>query len=144
MPRVTILATLVLSAFSAGLVAGRSTRPESARMSADRVFELRTYTTPPGKLPLLHRRFREHTMELFARHGMTNVAYWTPEDSMLRDNTLVYLLAYPSRQAARDSWAAFSADTEWQRVRTESEANGKIVEKVASLFLDPTDFSTMK
>ena len=144
MPRVTVLATLVVSAFSAGLVAGRSTRPESAQLSADRVFELRTYTTPPGKLPLLHRRFREHTMELFARHGMTNVAYWTPEDSTLRDNTLVYLLAYPNRQAARDSWAAFSADTEWQRVRTESEANGKIVEKVASLFLDPTDFSTMK
>jgi len=113
-------------------------------MSTARVFELRTYTTPPGKLPALHRRFREHTMELFARHGMTNVVYWTPEDSTLRENTLVYLLAYPSRQAARESWAAFNADPEWQRVRAESEANGKIVEKVASLFLDPTDFSPMK
>jgi hypothetical protein len=144
MPRVTLIATLVVSAFSAGLVAGRGTWPENARMNADRVFELRTYTTPPGKLPLLHRRFREHTMELFARHGMTNVGYWTPQDSTLHENTLVYLLAYPNRQAARESWAAFSADTEWQRVRAESETNGKIVEKVVSLFLDPTDFSTMK
>ena len=144
MPRATVLAVLFAGAFSAGLVAGRNTQRESARTSAARVFELRTYTTPPGKLPLLHRRFREHTMELFARHGMTNVAYWTPEDSTLHENTLVYLLAYPNRQAARDSWAAFSADPEWQRVRAESEANGKIVEKVASLFLDPTDFSTMK
>ena len=83
-------------------------------------------------------------MALFARHGMTNVAYWTPQDSTLHENTLVYLLAYPNREAARASWAAFSADTEWQRVRAESEANGKIVETVSSLFLDPTDFSPMK
>jgi NIPSNAP protein len=81
---------------------------------------------------------------LFERHGMTNVAYWTPQDSARRDNTLVYLLAYPSRQAARDAWAAFNADPEWQRVRATSEANGRIVEKVESVFLDPTDFSPMK
>ena len=144
MLRAPVLALLLAGTFSAGLAAGRSTRPESAQTNAARVFELRTYTAPPGKLPLLHRRFREHTMELFARHGMTNVAYWTPQDSTLRENTLVYLLAYPNREAARESWAAFSADPEWQRVRAESEANGKIVEKVVSLFLEPTDFSTMK
>ena len=144
MLRAPVLAILLAGTFSAGLVAGRSTRPETARLSAHRVFELRTYKTPPGKLPLLHRRFREHTMALFAHHGMTNVAYWTPQDSTPRENTLVYLLAYPNREAARASWAAFSADTEWQRVRAESEANGKIVETVSSLFLDPTDFSPMK
>ena len=144
MLRTPILAILLAGTFSAGLVAGRSTRPETARVSADRVFELRTYTAPPGKLALLHRRFREHTMEIFTRHGMTNVAYWTPQDSTLRENTLVYLLAFPNREAARQSWAAFGADSEWQRVRAESEANGKIVEKVTSLFLDPTDFSPMK
>ena len=113
-------------------------------MATARVFELRTYTTPTGQLPALHRRFRDHTMELFKRHGMTNVGYWTPQDSARHENTLVYMLAYPSRQAARDSWAAFSADPEWQRVRAESEANGKIVEKVESVFLDATDFSPMK
>jgi len=144
MTRSPALAILVAGAFSAGIVAGRNVRPASAPAAAARVFELRTYTSPPGKLPALHRRFREHTTELFARHGMTNVAYWTPEDSARRENTLVYLLAYPSRQAARDSWAAFSADPEWQRVRAESEANGKIVEKVESMFLSPTDFSAMK
>ena len=113
-------------------------------MATARVFELRTYTTPAGQLPALHRRFRDHTMELFARHGMTNVGYWTPQDSARHENTLVYMLAYPSRQAARDSWAAFSDDPEWQRVRAESEANGKIVEKVESVFLDATEFSPMK
>jgi hypothetical protein len=139
-----VLAILLAGTFSAGIVAGHTVRPASAPAAAARVFELRTYITPPGQLPALHRRFREHTMEIFARHGMTNVAYWTPQDSTRRENTLVYILAYPSRQAARDSWAAFSADPEWQRVRAESEANGKIVEKVESVFLDPTDFSPMK
>lgn len=144
MIRLPALAILIAGAFSAGIVAGRGTRPHERAASESRVFELRTYTSPPGQLPALHTRFREHTMTLFARHGMTNVGYWTPQDSARRENTLVYLLAYPSRQAARDSWAAFSADSEWQRVRAASEANGKIVEKVESVFLDPTDFSPMK
>ena len=144
MTRSPLLAILLAGAFSAGIVAGRNVRPATMPPAAARVFELSTYTSPPGKLAALHQRFREHTMEIFARHGMTNVVYWTPQDSTRRENTLVYLLAYPSRQAARDSWAAFSADPEWQRVRAESEANGKIVEKVESMFLDPTDFSPMK
>ena len=138
------LVALLAGTFGAGVVAGSTVRSASASMATARVFELRSYTTPAGQLPALHRRFRDHTMELFARHGMTNVGYWTPQDSARHENTLVYMLAYPSRQAARDSWAAFSADPEWQRVRAESEANGKIVEKVESVFLDATDFSPMK
>ena len=138
------LVALLAGTFGAGVVAGSTVRSASASVATARVFELRTYTTPAGQLPALHRRFRDHTMELFARHGMTNVGYWTPQDSARHENTLVYMLAYPSRQAARDSWAAFSADPEWQRVRAESEANGKIVEKVESVFLDATDFSPMK
>ena len=138
------LVALLAGTFGAGVVAGSTVRSASASVATARVFELRTYTTPAGQLPALHRRFRDHTMELFARHGMTNVGYWTPQDSARHENTLVYMLAYPSRQAARDSWAAFSADPEWQRVRAESEANGKIVEKVESVFLDATEFSPMK
>ena len=138
------LVALLAGTFGAGVVAGSTVRSASASVATARVFELRSYTTPAGQLPALHRRFRDHTMELFARHGMTNVGYWTPQDSARHENTLVYMLAYPSRQAARDSWAAFSADPEWQRVRAESEANGKIVEKVESVFLDPADFSPMK
>jgi NIPSNAP protein len=144
MSRFPIFAILVGTAFGAGLVTGRGIRPQEQATSQPRVFELRTYTSPPGQLSALHSRFREHTMMLFERHSMTNVAYWTPQDSARRDNTLVYLLAYPSRQAARDAWAAFNADPEWQRVRATSEANGRIVEKVESVFLDPTDFSPMK
>jgi hypothetical protein len=83
-------------------------------------------------------------MKLFERHGMVNVAYWTPQDPKLASNTLIYVLAHDSRQAAADNWAAFSNDPEWQRVKAASEANGKIVIKVESIFTQATDFSPMK
>ena len=144
MIRTPALALLLAGVFGTGLAAGCAMRPAPAPAPAMRVFELRTYTSPPGQLPALHRRFREHTMEIFARHGMTNVGYWTPQDSARRENTLVYLLAYPSREAARASWAAFGQDPEWKRVQAASEANGPIVSRVESVFLEPTDFSPMK
>ena len=147
MPNSPLVPLLVAGAFGAGLLVGRehpAPRPPAAPVTAGRVFELRTYTSPPGKLAALHARFAQHTMALFARHGMTNVGYWTPQDSTRRENTVVYLLAHPSREAARASWAAFGADPEWQRVRAASEANGPIVARVESVFLDPTDFSPMR
>jgi hypothetical protein len=106
------------------------------------VYELRTYTTLPGKLDALLARFRDHTCKLFEKHGMVNVGYWVPLDA--KDGAgekLVYLLQYKSREAAVASWKAFGADPEWQAARTASEANGKIVAKVESVFLTPTDFS---
>lgn len=144
MPRHTALAFLLAGTLATGIGIGCAVAPARTPAPAQRVYELRTYTTPAGKLPDLERRFREHTMAIFARHGMTNVGYWTPQDSAHRDNTLVYLLAHRSREAARESWAAFGSDPEWKRVQSESEANGRIVERVESVFLDPTDFSPMK
>ena len=140
--RSATLATLLAATFAAGVAVGRTGRPTQS--AEPRYFELRTYTSPAGKLPDLHKRFREHTMEIFARHGMTNVGYWTPQDSARRENTLVYLLAYPSADARKAAWAAFGADPEWKQVAKASEENGKIVEKVESVFLVPTDYSPMK
>lgn len=133
--KAAILASLFLSiaSFAAG-----------ADQVSERVFEIRTYTTAEGKLQDLHRRFRLHTLKLFERHGMTNVAYWTPQDPKLASNTLIYVLAHESRQAAQRSWAAFSADPEWQKVKKDSEADGAIVLKVESVFTQATDFSPMK
>jgi hypothetical protein len=105
------------------------------------VYELRIYHTYEGKLDDLLRRFREHTMKLFEKHGIKNVAYWTPTDEPLKGKTLVYLLAHPSREAATANWQAFRDDPEWQSVRDKSEANGKLVEKIESTFLALTDFS---
>lgn len=105
------------------------------------VFELRIYHCAEGRLPALLTRFREHTMTLFARHGMKSVAYWVPTDEPLRSNTLFYVLKFPSREAATKSWKQFGEDPEWKRVQAESEKDGKIVERIESTFLELTDFS---
>jgi len=109
--------------------------------SSTTVYELRVYHAYEGKLDDLLRRFREHTMELFEKHGIHNVAYWTPTDDPLKGKTLFYILAHPSREAATTNWKAFRDDPEWQEVQKKSEANGKLVEKVDSTFLTLTDFS---
>ena len=106
-----------------------------------RVFEMRTYITHEGRLDALQQRFRNHTTRLFEKHGMTNIGYWVPQDTARSHNTLIYILAYPSREAARRSWRAFGADPEWQRVRAASEADGPIVRRVESVWLDPTAYS---
>lgn len=105
------------------------------------VFELRVYHTAEGRLPALLARFRDHTVGLFARHGITSVAYWTPLDDSLKGRTLFYILKYPSREEAAKRWKAFQDDPEWIKAKTESEASGKIVEKIESTFLELTDFS---
>jgi len=112
-----------------------------ATPEGDAVYELRVYTAAEGKLPELLKRFREHTRHLFERHGMKNVAYWTATDEPKKANTLVYILKFPSREAATAGWKAFQDDPEWQQVRGKSEENGKLVEKVDSTFMVLTDFS---
>jgi hypothetical protein len=109
-----------------------------------RVFELRTYTAEEGKLEALHARFRDHTTKIFEKHGMTNIGYWSPKDEPLAKNTLVYLLAFPSREAAQKSWEGFRNDPAWKKVQAESEANGKLVKKVDSVFMDATDYSSLR
>ena len=131
----------------AGLVLGASlTWVRAAEQpAAARVFEIRTYHTLPGRLDALHKRFREHTMKMFEKHHMTNVAYWTFEDSPARENTLIYVISHPSREAAKENWAAFGSDPEWKAIAAASEADGgKIVEKVDSVFVDATDYSPLK
>ncbi len=108
---------------------------------AGTVFELRVYHTADGRLPALLARFRDHTVGLFTKHGITSVAYWTPVDEPLKGRTLFYILKYPSREEAVKRWKAFQDDPEWVKVKSESEASGKIVEKVDSTFLELTDFS---
>jgi hypothetical protein len=112
-----------------------------AAADADAVYELRVYHCYEGKLPDLLKRFREHTIKIFEKHGMKNIAYWTAMDEPVKSNTLFYILQHPSREAAAANWKAFSADPEWQSVQRASEASGKIVEKVDSTFLVLTDFS---
>ena len=104
-----------------------------------RTFEMRTYYAAPGKLDALHARFRDHTVRLFEKHGVTNVGYWVPIENP--DDRLVYVLAYPSREARESAWKAFFADPDWKAAKAASEAGGKLVAKVEQLFLSATDFS---
>ncbi len=124
----------------AGLSALREEKAEPEATSTT-VYELRVYHTYEGKLEDLLRRFREHTTKLFEKHGIKNVAYWTPVDEPLKGKTLIYILEHPSREAATANWQAFRDDQEWVRVRDKSEENGKLVEKVDSTFMALTDFS---
>src|SRR5438477_11632385 len=119
-------------------LASAQDKPGSATSSTT-VYELRVYHTYEGKLDDLLRRFREHTMQIFEKHGIHNVAYWTPTDDPLKGKTLFYILAHPSREAATANWKAFRDDPEWQEVQKKSEANGKLVEKADSTFLTLTD-----
>ena len=116
----------------------------AAGIGQARVYELRTYHCHKGKLEALKARFRDHTIKIFARHGIESIGYWVPQDPAKAKDTLVYIVVHPNREAADKNWAAFRADPEWVKVRADSEKNGPIVVKVDSEFLDPTDFSQLK
>lgn len=103
-----------------------------------RCFELRTYTVREGSsIDLLHSRFRDHTTALFKKHGMTVIGYWQP---VAKPNTLIYVLAYKDAAARDASWAAFNADPEWVKTRTEMAVNVQ----VDNVFMSATDYSPMK
>lgn len=112
-----------------------------------RVFELRTYTTPPGKLDALNARFRDHTLKLFEKHGMNNLVYWTKmKDQKDADTTLIYLLTHASQDAAKKSFDDFRKDPAWVAAKSASEKDGSLTVDggVKSEFLVPTDYSPLK
>ena len=111
----------------------------------NQVYELRTYTCNEGKLETLKARFRDHTIEIFKRHGIESIGYWVPQDGPASKTTLIYIIIHPSREAAKKNWAEFNTDPEWVKVRTASEVDGKILAKSPeSVFMDPADFSKLK
>ena len=139
------LVLIIAAAFAAGFVLRNAVSPAvTVHAAADRVFELRTYTTHPGKLDALKTRFRDHTVKLFEKHGMTNIGYWVPQEAPLADNTLIYIVAHSSREAAKKSWDGFRNDPDWVKARTASEAAGPINIKVESVYMNPVDFSAIK
>ena len=134
-----------VTVFAIGFAAGNLAQFGSvAEAQSGQVFELRTYTAHPGRLAALNARFREHTTRIFEKHGMKNVGYWVPQDSPMSDNTLIYIISHPSREAAAANWDAFRADPEWSKVAEESQRDGRIVSNVDAVFMDPTDYSMLK
>jgi NIPSNAP len=118
---------------------------QPASAADGRTFELRTYTSAPGKLATLNARFRNHTNALFGKHGMEIVGFWEPTDKEAgAGEKLVYILAHRSRAAADASWKAFRADPEWLKVKADSEKDGAVLVKIDSVFLAASDYSPIK
>jgi NIPSNAP len=141
--RIVLGARVVLAvgivAFCTGMSVGE------VKKTNTRIYELRTYTTLPGRLPTLNKRFADHTMKLFEKHGMRNEMYWSPTDDARKDNTLIYVISHESQEAAEKNWKAFQADPDWIKVRDASEADGKILAQAPErVFLRLTDYSPGK
>lgn len=133
---IAVLLTSQISPFSPATADEKKTEANSD--SSEWLYELRTYYTPEGKLDDLNARFKNHTMKLFEKHGMKNIMYWTPVD---KPNMLIYVIAHKDKAAAEKSWAGFRADPDWIKARDESEKNGKLVEKVDSVYMKTTDYT---
>lgn len=119
--------------------------PSPSLVKDGKCYEIRTYYAAPGKLEELHKRFRDHTMKLFKKHNMGVVGFWGPTDKEKgSENTLVYVMVFPSREARDKAWKDFAADPDWQKARAESEKNGKLTDKVESVILGATDYSPIK
>ena len=138
MKRIILAAVAGIGLVGVGYAAGATME------RADRFFEMRTYYTNPGKMPALHARFKDHTTKLFEKHGMTNIGYWSPTTGENAENTMVYILAYPSKEAREKSWKAFVEDPDWKKAKADSEKDGVLVSKVVSVFMTPTEYSAIK
>src|SRR5262249_24567485 len=135
-----LLALLGL-AVAVALPAAAGEKEKDVKKADTRYFELRTYHAVPGKMDALHARYRDHTNKLFKKHGMEIIAFW---NDVNKPDDLVYILAYPSKEAREKSWKAFREDPDWIKAKEESEKGGKLVEKVDGKFLTPTDYSPIK
>ena len=138
------LAAVALLSFAAGsLITARLVHVSQVKADNNRVFELRIYHAAPGKLPALESRFRDTASKLLDKHDLKAVGYWVPEDAPAWENTFVYILAHPSREAAKKNWEAMRADPDFQKMG-KSEQTEKLVERVDSTYMRPSDFSAMK
>jgi hypothetical protein len=141
--RILSLAAVTIALAGGFTVHQFASAPAVQAQAAARVYELRTYTAAPGKFDALNTRFRDHTVRLFAKHGVKNITYWTPTEGPLMGNTLVYVIPHASREAAKTFWSAFQSDPEWIKAKAASEANGPLTTKVESVFMTTPDSSAM-
>ena len=105
------------------------------------IFELREYVAVPGRSTQVHRRFQDHVLDLFVRHHLDVVGYWIePAD----EGRVLYLLRFADEVARQQAWAAFQSDTDWQRVKAESESQGPIVAQMTSRVLTEPSYWTAR
>ncbi len=140
--RVTIMA--IAAVLWAGGTSCKSGATAGREGEKTRHFEMRTYVANEGKMEALHQRFRDHANRLLAKHGVELVGHWTVASGEGAGNTLIFILAYPSREAREASWRAFMEDPEWKKAKEESEKGGVLVGKVIQTFMVPTDYSPIR
>jgi len=107
-------------------------------------FELRVYTALPGKRDALAAHFASRTAAIYARHGITNVGYWIPQESdaelgISAENTLIYMRGYPSKGERDKRLKAAHDDPEFGEVVTKQEQNPntKLIVKAHNIDLLP-------
>jgi NIPSNAP len=107
-------------------------------------YELRIYTAQPGKRDALAARFADRTAAIYARHGITNVGYWIPQQSdadlgISAENTFIYIRGYPSREERDRRLTAAHDDPEFAEVVTRQERNPdtKLIVKAHNIDMMP-------
>lgn len=136
---------LALVGFTFGIVGSAWAIAERQR-AASRVYELRVYKTMPGKREALANRFRDHTAAMFERAGMTNVGYWNAASGDDADDTFVYMLAYPSREARDETWRELGTFEDFQEIviAVERDEERKLVDSIDARILEPTSYSALR
>jgi hypothetical protein len=146
-----VIAALLVKTMMAAPQSVAGNAPQTTSVSAvattsqpTQVFELRIYTATEGKMELLHKRFRDHTLRLFEKYGIKNIGHWTASDER-EQKRLYYLVAYPDR-ASREKMLinGVAVDPEFRKAVSESEKEGKLATKIESVVLYPTDYSPLK
>ena len=133
---------LAIVGFAFG-IAGSGWALAEQQRAASQVYELRVYTTLPGKRPALADRFRDHTSKMFERAGMTNVGYWNAATGDNAGETFVYLLAYPSREARDRMWEELGTYEDFQEIiiAVERDDERRLIENIEARMLEPTSYS---
>ena len=104
------------------------------------LYELRTYNAAPGRIDALNARFRDHTVDLFGRHGIGGAGFWINKAD---PNQLIYICVFENEERMKAAWEGFRNDPDWQRAKAESERDGPLVDSIESVVMDPTDYSGM-
>ncbi len=104
------------------------------------IYELRSYTAMPGKLPTLLERFANTTTRFWEKHGIRQLGAWTVESGS-HSRRLHYILVWDSLAEREQRWNAFMSDPEWISARTAGEEHGPVIDMIENSFLRPTAFS---
>jgi hypothetical protein len=136
---------LIAAAFCAGAVATSAfEHAAAAPPPRQRIFQLRTYYPREGQMEAVRRRFREHGVALFRKHGIEVIGFWTPHDAKDKDRKLVYMIAWPSMEAAKAAWKSFGGDPDRKRIWADYNKDGDIVDHWEAVYLDPIEFSPLQ